>query len=81
MSAFDELFQRQRRHLRQWNLTEIPFAESAEKLTALNQVFTGRRDELAQVINLLRSRDAKSILIYGWIGIGKTALCAKCWKG
>lgn len=57
----------------QWNLTEIPFAESAEKLDRLSQVFTGREKELGQVINLLRSRDSKSILVYGWIGIGKTA--------
>lgn len=57
----------------QWNLTDIPFAESAEKLDRLAQVFTGREAELSQVVNLLRSRDAKSILVYGWIGIGKTA--------
>jgi hypothetical protein len=81
MSAFDELFQASTDIYRQWNLTEIPFAESAEKLTALNQVFTGRRDELAQVINLLRSRDAKSILVYGWIGIGKTAFLREVLEG
>jgi Cdc6-like AAA superfamily ATPase len=44
-------------------------------------VFTGRREELAQVINLLRSRDAKSILVYGWIGIGKTAFVREVLEG
>jgi hypothetical protein len=81
MSAFDELFRASADIYAEWNLTEIPFAESAEKLTALNQVFTGRRDELAQVINLLRSRDAKSILVYGWIGIGKTAFVREVLEG
>ncbi|PSR17314.1 ATP-binding protein [filamentous cyanobacterium CCP3] len=73
MNEFDELFQTSRAIYDQWNLTDIPFAESAEKLNRLGQVFTGRRAELSQVIGLLNGRDAKSILIYGWIGIGKTA--------
>lgn len=81
MSSFDELFRDSEDIYQQWNLTEIPFAESAEKLQRLSQVFTGRREELRQVINLLRSRDAKSILIYGWIGIGKTAFVREVLEG
>lgn len=81
MSAFDELFQTNETCYEQWNLTEIPFAESAEKLQRLSQVFTGRRRELSEVINLLRSRDAKSILVYGWIGIGKTAFIREVLEG
>ena len=73
MNEFDELFQASRAIYDQWNLTDIPFAESAEKLDRLGQVFTGRKAELSQVIGLLNGRDAKSILVYGWIGIGKTA--------
>jgi hypothetical protein len=81
MSDFDDLFRASADIYEQWNLTEIPFAESAEKLQRLNQVFTGRRQELGQVINLLRSRDAKSILVYGWIGLGKTAFVREVLEG
>ncbi|MEA5472513.1 ATP-binding protein [Spirulina sp. 06S082] len=81
MSDFDELFQDSEKIYEKWNLTESPFAESAEKLTRLNEVFTGRREELATTINLLRSRDAKSILVYGWIGIGKTAFIQEVLSG
>lgn len=81
MNTFDELFQASDDIYTQWNLTEIPFAESAEKLQRLSRVFTGRRQELREVINLLRSRDAKSILVYGWIGIGKTAFIREILEG
>ncbi|MEO1211822.1 MAG: ATP-binding protein, partial [Cyanobacteria bacterium J06638_20] len=81
MSDFDELFKASTDIYEQWNLTEIPFAESAEKLERLSQVFTGRRQELGQVINLFHSRDAKSILVYGWIGIGKTAFVREVLEG
>jgi hypothetical protein len=81
MSTFDELFKASEDIYEQWNLSEIPFAESAEKLQRLSQVFTGRRQELGQVINLLRSRDAKSILVYGWIGIGKSAFVREVLEG
>lgn len=81
MNDFDQLFQQSADIYEQWNLTEIPFAESAEKLSRLSQVFTGRRDEMGQVINLFYSRDAKSILVYGWIGIGKTAFIREILEG
>jgi len=81
MNDFDALYQASADIYEQWNLTNIPFAESAEKLGRLSQVFTGRQDELRQVINLLRSQDAKSILIYGWIGIGKTAFIREVLEG
>lgn len=81
MSTFDDLFQSKDTLYKQWNLTAIPFAESAEKLQQLSQVFTGRRDELSQVINQFSSRDAKAILVYGWIGIGKTAFIREVLEG
>ncbi|RZM75642.1 AAA family ATPase [Leptolyngbya iicbica] len=81
MSTFDDLFQAKDDLYEQWNLTALPFAESAEKLQQLSQVFTGRRDELSQVINQFSSRDAKSILVYGWIGIGKTAFVREVLEG
>lgn len=81
MNPFDELFAASDGVYDQWNLTGIPFAESAEKLDKLNEVFTGRRQELGQVINLLRSQNAKSILVYGWVGIGKTAFVREVLMG
>ena len=81
MSAFDAIFKASQAIYDQWNLTEIPFAESAEKLDRLSQVFTGRDAELGEVINLLNGRDAKSILVYGWIGIGKTAFVREVLEG
>ena len=81
MSAFDAIFKASQAIYDQWNLTEIPFAESAAKLDRLSQVFTGRDAELGQVINLLNGRDAKSILVYGWVGIGKTAFVREVLEG
>ncbi len=57
-----------------WNLQEIPFSESASSLQSnLEKVFTGRNSELKRVFQLLRGRERKRILVYGWVGIGKTA--------
>lgn len=81
MSTFDDLFESKDTLYNQWNLTEIPFAESAEKLQQLNQVFTGRRNELSQVINQFSRRDAKIIFVCGWIGIGKTAFVREVLEG
>jgi hypothetical protein len=81
MSSFDALFKASQSIYDQWNLDASPFAESAEKLDRLSQVFTGRDAELSQVINLLNGQDAKSILVYGWIGIGKTAFVREVMEG
>ncbi len=81
MSSFDALFKASPAIYDQWNLKQIPFAESAEKLDRLSQVFTGRDAELGEVINLLNGRDAKSTLVYGWIGIGKTAFVREVLEG
>ena len=53
----------------------IPFSESADNLNEshLRQVFTGRSKELKQVLSLFKGRERKRLLVYGWIGIGKTA--------
>jgi hypothetical protein len=58
-----------------WGLNEIPFSESPSILRPLHlhQVFTGRVRELRDVISLFRGNDRKRILVYGWVGIGKTA--------
>lgn len=59
----------------QWGITEIPFSESAATLgeSQLRKVFTGRSQELKQVFSLLKGKERKRLLVYGWIGIGKTA--------
>ncbi|MBR8827585.1 MAG: ATP-binding protein [Gomphosphaeria aponina SAG 52.96 = DSM 107014] len=59
----------------QWGITEIPFSESASILgkSQLRKVFTGRSQELRNVFSLLKGKERRRILVYGWIGIGKTA--------
>ncbi len=58
-----------------WGIEEIPFSESASILdqSRLRKVFTGRSQELREVLSLLRGKERKRLLVYGWIGIGKTA--------
>ncbi len=62
----------------QWGIEAIPFSESAnpENLEASNlrKVFTGRTEELKKVLSLFKGRERKRFLVYGSIGIGKTAL-------
>ncbi|NES67501.1 MAG: ATP-binding protein [Okeania sp. SIO2D1] len=58
-----------------WGIEEIPFSESASTIgkAKIQEVFTGRTKELLEVLQLFRGRERKRLLIYGWIGIGKTA--------
>ncbi|MBE8968033.1 ATP-binding protein [Nostocales cyanobacterium LEGE 12452] len=58
-----------------WGISEIPFSESASTLgqSRIQEVFTGRTRELREVLNLFKGRERKRLLVYGWIGIGKTA--------
>jgi len=58
-----------------WGIEEIPFSESASTIgkAKIQEVFTGRKKELREVLHLFKSRERKRLLIYGWIGIGKTA--------
>jgi hypothetical protein len=56
-------------------LTEIPFTESPTDphSETLQNVFTGREDKLRQTFNLFKSRERRRILVYGRMGIGKSA--------
>ena len=58
-----------------WGIDEIPFSESASTIVQakIQEVFTGRTKELREVLPLLRGRERKRFLVYGWMGIGKTA--------
>ncbi|GGA12264.1 ATP-binding protein [Okeania sp. KiyG1] len=58
-----------------WGIKEIPFSESASTIgqAKIQEVFTGRTKELREVLHLFRGSERKRLLVYGWIGIGKTA--------
>ena len=75
MSEADRIWEELDITFSRWGLREIPFTESAStlSLTQLREVFTGRTEELKHVLNLFRGRERKRMLIYGWVGIGKTA--------
>ena len=75
MSEADQIFDELVNTLSRWGLDEIPFTESASSLgiSQLREVFTGRTEELREVLTLFQGRERKRILVYGWVGIGKTA--------
>ncbi len=74
MSEADKLWDETNEIFTSWNLEDIPFSESASSLGSnLDQVFTGRTQELRTIFHLLRGRERKRILVYGSVGIGKTA--------
>jgi AAA+ ATPase superfamily predicted ATPase len=75
MSEADRIWDELENIYSRWGISEIPFSESAATLgqSRLHDVFTGREKELREVLNLFKGRERKRLLIYGWIGIGKTA--------
>ncbi|MFN5514061.1 MAG: AAA family ATPase [Cyanobacteriota bacterium] len=72
MTTPDDLFRQAQNRVQRLGLREIPFTESPSDLS-LTKVFTGRQRELGQVFNLFQSRERRRILVYGNIGIGKSA--------
>jgi len=74
MSEIDDLFNESDRIFKEWNLQQIPFTESASSLESnIETVFIGRTEELKLVIPLLKGKERKRVLVYGWTGIGKSA--------
>ncbi len=75
MTTADDIFDQSFDNVRRLGLTEIPFTESPIDLGSetLRRIFTGRQNELKQVFNLFQSRERRRILVYGRIGIGKSA--------
>ncbi|MEO0349456.1 MAG: AAA family ATPase [Cyanobacteria bacterium P01_A01_bin.15] len=75
MTTADDIFDQSHNNIQRLGLQEIPFTESPVDLESktLNKIFTGRENELRQVFNLFQSRERRRILIYGRIGIGKSA--------
>ncbi len=75
MSSSEDLFDQEARSLQQLGLRDIPFSESPIGLDSqvLRKIFTGREAELRQVFRLFQGQERRRILIYGHIGIGKSA--------
>ncbi|HEY9827682.1 MAG TPA: AAA family ATPase [Stenomitos sp.] len=75
MTTADEIFDQSRDNICRLGLEKIPFTESPIDLRSetLQSIFTGREAELRQVFNLFQSRERRRILVYGRLGIGKSA--------
>lgn len=72
MTVGRDLFLRVKHNIQNLGLNKIPFTESPIE-RGIEQIFTGREKELEQVFNLLQGGERRRILIYGRLGIGKTA--------
>ncbi|PZV09973.1 MAG: hypothetical protein DCF32_00970 [Leptolyngbya sp.] len=75
MTTADDIFDQSTSNVQGLGLHEIPFTESPPDLESetLQYIFTGREDELRRVFNLFQSRERRRVLVYGRIGIGKSA--------
>lgn len=75
MTTANDIFDQSFDSLSRLGLNEIPFTENPVDLasTTLRRVFTGRETELRQVFNQFQNRERRRILIYGRLGIGKSA--------
>ena len=75
MTTADDIFDQSFSNIQRMGLREIPFTESPTDLRSetLQRIFTGRENELRRVFNLFQSRERRRILIYGRLGIGKSA--------
>lgn len=75
MTTGDAVFDESTSDIHRLGLKEIPFTEVPPDLESatLSYIFTGRKAELKRVFNLFQSRERRRILVYGRIGIGKSA--------
>ena len=75
MTTTDDIFDQSTSNVQGLGLREIPFTESPPDLESetLQYIFTGREAELRRVFNLFQSRERRRVLVYGRIGIGKSA--------
>jgi len=75
MTTADDIFDQSLGNVQRLGLNEIPFTESpiGQQGETLRKIFTGRNDELKRVFNQFASRDRRRILVYGHLGIGKSA--------
>jgi uncharacterized protein (DUF1778 family) len=75
MSIGKNIFKQSRNNVQRLGLKEIPFTESPTDLQneTLQNIFTGREKEQLQIFNLFQSRERRRIMVYGRLGIGKSA--------
>ena len=75
MKQYDDYYNEFALVKKKWGLQGIPFSESASAFQQdkLDVVFTGRHEEIKDVLFLLSGQERKRFYIYGWVGIGKTA--------
>ncbi len=75
MTTADDIFDQSSSNIQRLGLREIPFTESPIDLQSetLQRIFTGRQTELRQIFNLFQSRERRRMLVYGRLGIGKSA--------
>jgi type II secretory pathway predicted ATPase ExeA len=73
MTNIDEIWQELEDQDRAWGINGNPFIEASIDIEQLRKVYTGRDSEIKTAVQQLRSVNRSRILVYGDIGIGKTA--------
>jgi type II secretory pathway predicted ATPase ExeA len=73
MTNIDEIWQELEDQDRAWGIDGNPFIEASIDIEQLRKVYTGRDSEIKTAVQQLRSVNRSRILVYGDIGIGKTA--------
>jgi hypothetical protein len=73
MTNIDDIWQELENQDRDWGIEGNPFIEASIDIERLRKVFTGRDEEIRTVVSQLRSVNRSRILVYGDLGIGKTA--------
>lgn len=77
MTNGDDIFDQSFGNIERLGLRQFPFTESERPIDIQSEtrqrIFTGRGDELRRIFNLFQSHDRRRILVYGRIGIGKSA--------
>lgn len=79
MATADDIFDQAIGNLLRLGLKSMPFTESpiGQQGEMLQKIFTGRDNELQKVFSQFTSQDRRRILVYGRLGIGKSALVLK----
>jgi hypothetical protein len=73
MTSSDDIFDQSSSNIERLGLKNFPFTESLIDRNRLHHIFTGREEELSEVFNQFQSPERRRILVYGRIGIGKSA--------
>ena len=73
MTDIDGIWRELEQKDRDWGIVGNPFVEAMTDIEILREVFTGRVSEIKTVVQQLRSVNRSRVLVYGNVGIGKTA--------